>query len=254
MSELSQREFWFIQTFFKAKGFYKAHDLHDIGPYMRKLSCWDWSTNIASLIEKNVLSLSPDGEKVKFTDYGIELYFSTVKAQEEWDKQRVVKISHINQDQILIHSGETFKANRVIREIISQAKRELCILDPYIEPYLFDLLEDSNSEIEVRIITSDKARKAALLTYEAYKKQYAHAEMRIIATSAKFRDCFVLWDNSRGFHFEHPIRALGKEDTQLNLIKNPSKQMALFEERWAEAKTLEADPENEKKRDLIASS
>lgn len=239
MAELSKQEFWVIEVYFEDRGFYGSHRIIDIKLYLSRLSFGNADNIIQSLIEKKVLSPSPDGNMVKFTDYGLELYSSMVKTQHEWEKADVIKVSNIEHDQILIHSGEIFKGNRIIREIFSQAKSELCILDPYVGPVLFDLLEDSHNQGRVRIVTSDKTSKGALKTYEAYRAQYALTEMRFTEyEDIKFHDRFVLWDNSQGFHFGHSLKDLGKKDTQINLIKDPCKQTALFDERWAEARPM----------------
>lgn len=237
MSELSSREFWFIQVYSRYRGFNLAPFITDVTSFMSiKMSCHDSDSIIASLIKKKVISLSPDAHKVKFTDYGLELYASMVKSQKDWDGQEIIKVSNIEHDEILIYAGELFKANRIIREMFSEAAKELCVLDPYVGASMFDMLEDLETRAKVRIISSDRCTKAAL---NAYKGQYSNVEMRITPYGdVKFHDRFVIWDNSRGYHLGHSIKDLGKKDTQLNLIKEPRKQMALLEKRWDEATSV----------------
>jgi hypothetical protein len=241
MSELSVEEFNFIHTYFgRYKGLPGSHRINEIERYMIDLGGYGVKMLIDSLIEKKVLTLSPDGNMVKFTDYGLELLYSMTKSQEQWEKQNFIKVSNIERDQIFIRSGETFKANRIIREIFNTAKKEICILDAYIGSKLFDLLEDSNPKVKARIVTSNKTKKPALTVYGDYKKQYPHIEMRLIPyLDIKFHDRFILLDKSSGFHIGHSIKNLGEKDTQVNLIKNPMEQIALFEERWNEAKIIE---------------
>lgn len=236
MAELSENEFWLIRVYFEKRGFGIGHSISDITWYMMKHSCYDSENIIHSLIEKKVLGLSPNGAKIKFTDYGLELYNSVVKEQKEWEEQKIIKVSNIEHDQILIRSGETFKADRVIREVLSLAEKELCILDAYIGSSLFDLLENSNTRASIRIVTSDKTKRVAITSYKAYKQQYSNIEMRISEyEKAKFHDRFILWDKSRGIHSGHSFKDLGGRDAQLDLIDNAEEQIALFEERWAEA-------------------
>jgi hypothetical protein len=241
MSELSVKEFNFIHAYFRNRDHFGSHRISLIrssirGTYFSN----DVESIIGSLVGKNIFSLSPDGNSIKFTDYGIELWHSMTKDQEEWDKQYFIKVSNIERDQIFIRSGETFKANRIMREIFKTAKKEICILDAYIGSKLFDLLEDSNQKAKTRIVTSDKLTKPDLIVYRDYKKQYPHVEMKIIPYSnIKFHDRFILLDNSSGYHIGHSIKNLGEKDTQVNLIKNPMEQIALFEERWSEAKIIE---------------
>ena len=147
MSELSAKEFNFIYLYFRYRDNFGSHQKGLIkaivgGTYSPR----DADSIIASLVRKNIFSISPDENSIKFTDYGLELLRSMAKAQEEWDKQEFIKVSNINRDQIFVRSGEAFKANRIIREIFGTAKKEICVLDAYVGSKLFDLLEDSNKK------------------------------------------------------------------------------------------------------------
>lgn len=237
MAELTKDEFWLISVYFEGRGFNQDHYIHDIEFEMMRLSFSETTQTIKSLVQKKVLSLSPDKYKVKFTDYGVELYQSMARSQKDWESQGVIKVSNLDRDQIIIRSGETFKANRVLREIISQVRKELCIIDPYMGPMLFDLIEDAGARIVVKIITSDRARKDTFSAYSAFKNQYPQVEMRIL-DHEKMHDRYILWDRAHGLHLGHSIKDLGKKDTQLNLLKDPSNQWELFEQRWKESRPI----------------
>ncbi|MEW6378885.1 MAG: hypothetical protein AB1611_04685 [bacterium] len=157
-----------------------------------------------------------------------------VNAQKEWESQEIIKVSNLRREQILIRSGETFKANHVLREIISNIHSELCVIDPYMGETFFDIIEGKTGKISIRIITSAKVSKAALISYEAFRNQYPNTEMRRL-DSEKLHDRYILWDKAHGFHIGHSIKDLGKKDTQLNLLLNPIEQVNLFEHRWKES-------------------
>jgi hypothetical protein len=238
MSELTQDEFWLINVYFRDfHGFNGAHRVHDIIREMQKLSCGNGRQLVESLIKKQVLSLSPDGNQVKFTDYGLELYQALDTDQTAWEQSPIIKISNVDKDQILIRAGEAFKANRVLREILSQPRKELCVLDPYVGSSLFDLIEEVNPKIIGRVITSDKGPSSATATYQAFRGSYPSVEMRIVAYSS-IHDRFILWDRAKGIHSGHSLKDLGKKDTQLNFISNSQEQFKLFEQRWSQAKVI----------------
>lgn len=238
MSEISQDEFWFVKVYFRQyPGTNGAHSITDIQMRMLKLHCGNSRSLIESLIAKKVFSLSLDGLKVKFTDYGVELYAAMDADQKTWDQQRIIKVSNLEKGQILIRAGETFKANRVLREILGQARTELCVLDPYIGPQLFDLVEDVNPGILGRLITSDKGPPAAIITYRAFRIQYPAIELRVI-DHGSVHDRFILWDKAKGIHLGHSLKDLGQKDTQLNLIEMPIENISLFEQRWLEARPI----------------
>jgi len=238
MSELTQDEFWLIDVYFRNYGGMNgAHQINDIVMRMLRLNCGNARQLVESLTAKKVLSLSLDGFKVKFTDYGLELYSAVKAEQKTWDQERIIKISNLEKGQILNRAGETFKANRVLREILSQARNELLVLDPYIGSQVFDLIEDVNPSIHGRLITSDKGPSAAITTYRTFKCQYPSVELRVIA-HASIHDRFILWDGAKGIHLGHSLKDLGQKDTQLNLIESPIENFRLFEQRWCEAKPI----------------
>jgi len=237
MSELTKQEFLFINVYFGSE---RAHRVNDV---LRRISeiggglAFLRREEFDSLIKKQVLCRSPDGKQVKFTDYGLELYQAFDAEQKAWEEAPVIKISNVEKDQILIRAGEAFKANRVLREILSQPRKELCVLDPYVGSSLFDLIEDVNPKVVGRVITSDKGPSSATTTYQAFRGSYPSVEMRIVPYSS-VHDRFILWDNAKGVHLGHPLKDLGKKDTQLNLINKPQEQFKLFEQRWSEANII----------------
>lgn len=235
MAELSEREFWLITVYFKHQhGFGGSHDINRIVHEMLGLSCGDAERIIHSLIDKNVLSQSPDKRQVKFTDYGLELYTAMERAQQDWEKQPIIKVSNIERDQILIRAGETFRANRVLREILQEVHSELCIIDAYLGPEIFDLMEAANPHLKARLLASDKAPKLLISTYRAFRNQYPSVELRVTDEN-KIHDRYILWDGKRALHVGHSLKDLGKKDTQISVVKDPRPQFGLFEDRWVQA-------------------
>src|SRR5215475_9201942 len=135
MAELTPNEIWFIKVCFKnRRGLSGSHRITDIQTDMQYILRGDSLPTLHTLIKKKVLNLSPDERQVKFTDYGIELYKAMEREQEDWEKQSIIKISNLDREEILIRAGETFRANRVLREILQKVRLELHVIDPYLGP------------------------------------------------------------------------------------------------------------------------
>lgn len=235
MSELTKDEFWFISIYFKNdRGFSGTHRITDISIYMRGLSNFQAETTIASLVKKNVLSLSPDGYLVKFTDFGIELFQSMNNEQKEWESKRIIPVITTDRGEIVVRAGEFFTGNRVLRNIISLCQRELCIIDPYVGELLFDLLESKASTVRIRIITSERVSKGSRASMDAFCKQYPKVEVKIRGNNT-LHDRFVIVDGAKAFLFGHSLKDLGKKDTHITTLQNVSQQVRLFEERWKES-------------------
>jgi hypothetical protein len=238
MAELTEREFWLITVYFKNyRGLGGSHLFTDIRTHMNILDCRDSEQLIRSLIIKKVLDLSPDKKRVKFTDYGIEMYTAMERAQKSWEDQPIIRISKLDRDQILIRAGETFTANRVLREILHGGRSELCVIDPYLGPAIFDLIQDINPNLKARLLSSDKAPEALTVSFKAFREQYPSVELRITDEN-KIHDRYILLDGSRAFHVGHSLKDLGRRDTQINVVKDPALQFRLFEERWQKANAV----------------
>jgi hypothetical protein len=238
MAELTAREIRLIRVYFENHhGFSGAHLITDIQKHMLDIKFFEWQEVLCSLIEKKVLDLSPNKSQVKFTDFGLEIYRAIERAQRDWEKEPIIKVSKLDRDQTLIHAGETFTANRVLREILQEAHSELCVIDPYLGAEIFDLIEDINPNLKLRLLSSDKAPKALKVTFKAFREQYPSAELRI-TDEDKIHDRYILLDGSRAFHVGHSLKDLGRKDTQINVVKNPRLQFRLFEERWEKANAI----------------
>jgi len=239
MAELTKQELWVIQVYFETHGF-RAHRILDIRLYLQRLSFRYAEQVIDSLIEKNVLSKSPDGISVKFTDYGVGLYRATVRAQDQWEAEPIAKVSVSNQDEVLIRAGDMYLANHLLREIFVGVGKEVAVIDPYVDAPLFDLLAPlAEKQLGIRIVTSNNilgtgaTQKNALLAYKAFRASYPTAEMK--THIGDLHDRFILWDRKAGVHLGHSIKDLGKKDTQVNKIADVGNQLQLFEDRWGQA-------------------
>ena len=108
MGELTTDEYALIKAYFPRHGFNGGHDLSDIRIHLaRSQSSVPVDRVLQALIAKRVLDASPDGRLVKFTDYGFELVGAMTNAQDEWDKQKIIRIS--------ILSAVRFRFGRVRR-------------------------------------------------------------------------------------------------------------------------------------------
>lgn len=239
MSDLSINEFWFLRIYEQTFGFLREGKITSVEIVMMELGLHNIKSIMNSLIEKKVLKLSERGQEFGITKNGLEVYRRTKEIQEKWECDPMSRISYIDSDQLLIRSGETFKANRIIRQIFEKAERRIWILDPYIGAKLFDLLEDSNHKAEVRVLTSDRTPKGLITSYLDYKKQYSSAEMRIVPYSdVKFHDRFIFLDGLLAYHSGHSFKDLGDKDSQINLIKNPEEHIKIFKDTWFSAEEV----------------
>lgn len=239
MSDLSIGEFWFLRIYEKCFAFSRDTKITDVEIAMIGLEFYDTKSIMNSLIEKKVLKLSERGQELGITKNGLEVYRAAKRIQEKWECHSISSISYIDSDELLIRSGERFKANRIIRQIFGKAKREIWILDPYIGTRLFDLLEDSSHKAQVQVLTSDRTPKSLISSYMDFKERYGWVEMRTVQYSdVKFHDRYIFLDESVGFHSGHSFKDLGDKDSQINLIKDPQEHIKIFKDTWKNAEKV----------------
>jgi hypothetical protein len=235
MTELTEDEYWFLLMWSYHLGIRNPQGITELVFFMLRLSAPSPEPVVEALVAKRVLERSPDRRKVKFTDHGLEVFRATERAQKAWDEQPVARISTADRDQILVKAGETFRANRVLREIFGRPQNSLCVIDPYIGPTFFDLLEDARPRLPTRVITSSNAKPNALVAYHSYRKQYGSIDMRIVDSA--IHDRYILWDGQHALHIGHSLKDLGTKDTQINRVTDAAPLLRMFEERWAQGKT-----------------
>ena len=143
---------------------------------------------LRSLARKKVLAISPDGKQFKFTDRGIDAFKTMKLAQDQWNKQSVVRVGRSHRSQLLIKAGQLCKANQQLRKMLGAARRQLLILDPYIGSCIFDILDETRSSPKIKIIhvRQDKACSNRCI-------------QSVSVTTLKNRNEDSLWNDSRSF-------------------------------------------------------
>jgi hypothetical protein len=80
-----------------------------------------------------------------------------------------------------LQPGEVFAGNRAARKIFTSARRSLDIIDTYLGPAVFDMLEVTNPSVEIKLITEkDKFGAATRNAYKAFRVEYGRTEVRLV--------------------------------------------------------------------------
>jgi hypothetical protein len=154
-----------------------------------------------------------------------------------WDEPGIIRTTERTEEETLIHAGNLFTGQRLAKLIFSEATESLDILDPYIGSDLFDRIHDAEINVAIRILTGPKA-KSSLSYYKAFKETYPNTELRFLEES-KLHDRFILIDKASGYQAGHSLKDLGKKDTRISTVDNIKPLLALFEQRWSEAKVAD---------------
>lgn len=110
------------------------------------------------------------------------------------------------QNENVFFDGEYFDARSFLKQIFSQAKNKITLIDPYLDTKALDYLKVRNSGVEISLFTSSKA-KLTEDDIDSFNLQYGGLQSHTINN---FHDRFIIIDDSELYH-------LG---TSLNYIAN----------------------------------
>lgn len=102
----------------------------------------------------------------------------------------------------IFFAGQQFDALQRVREVFAQAKKELVIIDGYVNEDVLALLTSKTPSAAVRILTS-QVTESFKVHADAFNKQYGNLKVR---ESRAFHDRFVIVDDDDFFHFGASIK------------------------------------------------
>jgi len=111
----------------------------------------------------------------------------------------------------LFFEGQIYDAYSLMINILNLAKKNIIIIDNYIDKNLLDIL--SKKEKDILIITNKYNNN----DYEKYKKQYNNVNIKIDNT---FHDRFIILDNKTLYHSGASFKDLGKKCFAITKIEN----------------------------------
>jgi hypothetical protein len=143
------------------------------------------------------------------------------------------KLHYAQQPRVLFKKGEVFAGNRAARALFTKAKQSLDIIDTYFGPQIFDMLEVSDSSVQIRLI-SDKQPAALVQAFHAFNQQFNNrVEFRVCAAK-DIHDRYVIIDKQEAFHVGHSLKDLGTKDSEISSVP-PAEIVNRFEQLWLAA-------------------
>ena len=106
----------------------------------------------------------------------------------------------------LFYDGQIYDAYSLIVEIFEKAKKEIVIIDNYIDKKILDILVSKQNEVNVIVIT--KNNNLNKLDIENFSLQYGSIN---IAISNRFHDRFIIIDGTELYHIGASLKDLGKK-------------------------------------------
>lgn len=161
---------------------------------------------------------------------------------ESFDKEQFGKLwNRLNPNMglqpIFLEPNNSFKAYSLIKEILSQAKKKVQIIDPYFDKTIYHLIGELRGDIQVQLIT-EKVMRDAGIVYSKIKKERGKIEVKV---SNKNHDRFIIIDDKIVFLLGGSINSIGDKASmiipiELNTVKQEIKSH--FKAEWKVAKEI----------------
>lgn len=110
----------------------------------------------------------------------------------------------------LFFEGQIYDAYSLLIEIFNKAKKDIIIIDNYVDKNLLDIL--SKTKMNITIITNKYNNQ----DYEKYKRQYNNVKLVINNT---FHDRFIIIDKRVLYHCGASFKDLGKKCFEISRIE-----------------------------------
>jgi len=115
----------------------------------------------------------------------------------------------------LFYDGEIYDAYSLIVEILKEAKKEIVIIDNYVDKRILDILTFKQKDVDVFIFTNNL--KLNDLDLEKFISQYG--EVKVSYTN-RFHDRFIILDGKVLYHVGASIKDLGKKCFGITRIRD----------------------------------
>lgn len=111
----------------------------------------------------------------------------------------------------LFFDGQIYDAYSLLKEIFAKSKKEIVIVDNYMDKKLLDIVSKLEKDV---IVATDKYNN---YDYEKYKKQYHNVKLKI---KNKIHDRFIIVDRKTLYHSGASFKDLGKKCFAINKIED----------------------------------
>jgi hypothetical protein len=119
---------------------------------------------------------------------------------------QLIQSNQLTVKQGVFYNGEIFDAYAFVSDVLGHARREVVIIDNYIDVTVLVLLSKYPT-LQFTIVTKNISKQLRL-DIDKYNKQYNNLTIK---TSGKYHDRFLLIDDAEAYHIGASLKDLGKK-------------------------------------------
>lgn len=129
-------------------------------------------------------------------------------------------------NQSIFYKGQFYDAFKFVIDIVRQAKRDIVVIDNYLDESVLELVANKQDGITVTFVTSDPGR-VSQLHLEKFEKQYGTVS---IVFCKDFHDRFVILDNKEVYAFGASLKDLGNKCFEVSKNKDATRFVSYVNE------------------------
>jgi hypothetical protein len=120
-----------------------------------------------------------------------------------------VELHDSQKPRLLLKAGEVFVGNRAARKIFTAAKQSIDIIDTWLGPEVFDMLEVTEQPVKIRLI-SHQAKAPTKQAYSLFNQQFGQKVEFRLCDPGDIHDRFIIVDGQEALHLGASTRILGR--------------------------------------------
>lgn len=115
--------------------------------------------------------------------------------------------NHEEDNQKIFFDGQIFDAFSLLADIITHAKKEIILIDGYVDVVTLNILSKKNSGVDVVVYTLPSAR----ITSQDVANFNAQYSLLTVKKTTAFHDRFLIIDGMEGYHIGASLKDAGKK-------------------------------------------
>ena len=169
-------------------------------------------TNIASKVSVNIMRAFVEMRKYISSNLIEQKYINNLVLEHDSDIKLLKETfnSFKEKNNHIFFKGQIYDAYSLLLDILNKSKKEIIIIDNYVDKSLLDFLSKTNKNIKV--ITNEYNNE----DYKKYIKQYNNVEIMI---DNSFHDRFIIIDKKVLYHCGASFMDLGKKCFEISKIE-----------------------------------
>ncbi len=117
----------------------------------------------------------------------------------------------------LFFNGEIYDAYSLLVDIINKAKKEIVVIDNYVDKTTLDILTKKKINVTMLIVTDDKKSKLTKTDIDKFNAEYPILNIKY---TNSFHDRFIIIDKKELYHIGSSLKDLGKKVFVISKIKD----------------------------------